>query len=70
MRQMPVMPPSALRTLPFETAVLLLRQSRPMVVDLQPWPKRDDASSLLVGKQEVEAETAVRRALRLEVVGP
>jgi type IV secretion system protein VirD4 len=70
MRQMPVMPPSALRTLPFGTAVLLLRQSRPMVVDLQPWPKRDDARSLLVGKQEVEAATAGRRALRLEVVGP
>lgn len=70
MRQMPVMPPSALRTLPFGTAVLLLRQSRPMVVDLQPWPKRADARSLLAGKEEVEAATAGRRALRLEVVGP
>ena len=32
--QVPVMPPSVLRTLPFGTGVLLLRQTRPAVIDL------------------------------------
>ena len=33
-RRVPVMPPDALRMLPFGTAVLLLRQGRPAVIDL------------------------------------
>jgi type IV secretion system protein VirD4 len=33
-RHVPVMPASVLRTLPFGTAVLLLRQARPAVINL------------------------------------
>jgi type IV secretory pathway TraG/TraD family ATPase VirD4 len=66
MRQVPVLPPAALRTLPFGTGVLLLRQTRPMIVDLQPWPKRKDAAALIEGRLAVEAATAGRSELRLE----
>lgn len=58
MRQMPVMPPSVLRTLPFGTGVLLLRHARPLVLDLQGWPDRPDAARLVEGRRAVEAATA------------
>ena len=57
-RMVPVMPPSVLRTLPFGTGVLLLRQTRPVVIDLNPWPRRPDAAALRAGQQRVEAATA------------
>lgn len=57
-RQVPVMPASLLRTLPFGTGVLLLRQSRPAVVDLTAWPDRPDATTLTTGKAAIEAATA------------
>jgi type IV secretion system protein VirD4 len=57
-RMVPVMPPSVLRTLPFGTGVLLLRQTRPVVIDLCGWPARPDAVALRTGQQNVEAATA------------
>jgi type IV secretory pathway TraG/TraD family ATPase VirD4 len=62
-RQVPVMPPSVLRTLPFGTAVLLLRQTRPVVVDLTPWTARTDAPALLGDRADVEAAVAGHRPL-------
>ncbi|MFZ5872316.1 MAG: type IV secretory system conjugative DNA transfer family protein, partial [Actinomycetota bacterium] len=50
LRQVPVMPPSVLRTLPFGTGVLLLRHARPVVIDLQAWPDRPDAERLVAGR--------------------
>lgn len=58
LRQVPVMPPSVLRTLPFGTGVLLLRHARPVVIDLQAWPRRRDAAALAAGRRAVEAATA------------
>jgi type IV secretory pathway TraG/TraD family ATPase VirD4 len=58
LRQVPVMPPSVLRTLAFGTGVLLLRHARPVVIDLQAWPDRSDADRLRAGRAEVEAATA------------
>ncbi|WP_448060621.1 type IV secretory system conjugative DNA transfer family protein [Cellulomonas hominis] len=58
-RMVPVMPPSVLRTLPFGTGVLLLRQTRPVVIDLCGWPDRPDADALRTGQRSVEAATAV-----------
>ncbi|CAN5140975.1 type IV secretory system conjugative DNA transfer family protein [soil metagenome] len=58
-RLVPVMPASVLRTLPFGTGVLLLRQSRPIVVDLCGWPDTRDARGLLAGQKAVEASTAL-----------
>ncbi|WP_298458265.1 type IV secretory system conjugative DNA transfer family protein [uncultured Cellulomonas sp.] len=57
-RMVPVMAPSVLRTLPFGTGVLLLRQSRPVVIDLCGWPARPDADALRDGQHNVEAATA------------
>ncbi|MGV8965229.1 MAG: type IV secretory system conjugative DNA transfer family protein [Cellulomonas sp.] len=57
-RMVPVMPPSVLRTLPFGTGVLLLRQTRPVVIDLCAWPARADATQLTIGRQAVETATA------------
>jgi type IV secretory pathway TraG/TraD family ATPase VirD4 len=57
-RMLPVMPPSVLRTLPFGTGVLLLRQSRPVVIDLCGWLARPDADRLRTDQQAIEAATA------------
>lgn len=54
-RTVPVLPAAALRTVPFGTGVLLLRQTRPAVIDLQPWTKRPDAASLRADQLAVEA---------------
>ena len=57
-RQTPVMPASVLRTLPFGTAVLLLRHIRPSVIDLTPWTARPDVEALRAGQAAIEAATA------------
>lgn len=56
-RSVPVMPASALRTLPFGTGVLLLRQTKPTVIDLHPWTARRDAAVLRADRQAVERAT-------------
>ena len=58
LRQVPVMPPSVLRTLPFGTGVLLLRHTRPVVIDLAAWPDRADADALRNGRTKVEGANA------------
>ena len=57
-RLVPVMPAAVLRTLPFGTGVLLLRQTRPVVIDLCGWPARPDAPQLITGQGAVEAASA------------
>ena len=52
------MAPAVLRTLPFGTGVLLLRQTKPAVIDLTPWPSRPDARELVAGQKAVEMATA------------
>lgn len=54
-RRVPVMPPEAIRTLPFGTALLLLRSSPPLVTDLRPWTARKDASQLRTRRSETES---------------
>lgn len=70
MRRMPVMPPSTLRTLPFGSAVLLLRQALPVVLDLRGWTERSDADQLTTGRGAVEAATAGTAPLTLDRVAP
>lgn len=62
-RTVPVMPASALRTLPFGTAVLLLRQTRPVVIDLHAWTDRRDADTLRADQKAVEHATATGTAV-------
>jgi type IV secretory pathway TraG/TraD family ATPase VirD4 len=40
LRRVPVLPPDTIRTLPFGTAVLLLRATRPILLDLHPYTDR------------------------------
>ena len=44
-RRVPVMPPETIRTLPFGTALVLLRSAPPLVTDLRPWTARKEASA-------------------------
>ncbi|WP_343035165.1 type IV secretory system conjugative DNA transfer family protein [Cellulomonas septica] len=62
-RTVPVMPASVLRTLPFGTAILLLRQTAPTVIDLSPWTARPDATALRVDQRAVEHATATGTAV-------
>lgn len=58
-RRVPVMPPETIRTLPFGTALVLLRSAPPLVTDLLPWTARPDARQLAAERTAVES--ALRR---------
>ena len=60
-RHKPVLEPSALRTLPFGAAVLLLRSAPPVVLDLEPWTARSDAKVLQAERESLEVRSAPRR---------
>ena len=62
-RDVPVMEASRLRTLPFGTAVLLLRSARPAVLTLRPWTARADGAPLARQRRTLE-ETIRQSALR------
>ena len=59
MRRVPVMPPETIRTLPFGTALVLLRSAPPLVTDLRPWTERREADQLR--RQRTDVEAALRR---------
>jgi len=61
-RRVPVFPPDRIRTLPFGTAVTLLRSAPPIVTDLKPWPKRRDGRQL--GEDRGRIEELLRRGER------
>jgi type IV secretory pathway TraG/TraD family ATPase VirD4 len=52
--QVPILEPGRLRTLPFGTAILLLRSARPILLTLRPWIKRKDAKTLQAHRRELE----------------
>ncbi|WP_186372692.1 TraM recognition domain-containing protein, partial [Brevibacterium casei] len=54
-RRIAIMPPERIRTLPFGTAVTLLRAAPPIVTDLRAWPARADADQLKTDRAEIEA---------------
>ncbi|GAA1559183.1 type IV secretory system conjugative DNA transfer family protein [Kribbella lupini] len=45
-RRMPILPPDALRTLPFGTGVLLARTAPPVLLTMRPWTSRPDAARI------------------------
>jgi type IV secretory pathway TraG/TraD family ATPase VirD4 len=53
-REVAVMEPSRLRTLPFGTGVLLLRSARPIVLTLGQWVDRKDSQQLLDERADLE----------------
>lgn len=54
-RRIPILPPDRIRTLPFGTAVTLLRSAPPIVTNLRPWPSRPDADQLKEDRAGIEA---------------
>ncbi|ADU49607.1 hypothetical protein Intca_3121 [Intrasporangium calvum DSM 43043] len=56
----PILDPAALRTLPFGTAILLLREAPPIALTLRPWTSRNDARALRDARAAMEE--AIRRA--------
>ena len=61
-RRVPVMPPEVIRTLPFGTALVLLRSAPPVVTDLSPWTARKNADQLRDQRAGVEAALRRRQA--------
>lgn len=57
-RRVPILPPEVIRTLPFGTALVLLRSAPPVVTQLRPWTARRDAVTLR--EQRAQVETALR----------
>jgi type IV secretion system protein VirD4 len=62
-RQVPILEPGQLRTLPFGYGVLLLRSAPPIMLGLQRWIDRADAQDLQAGR--VNLEQAIRVAAGL-----
>ena len=53
-RRVPIMPPDAIRTLPFGTGLIMLRAAPPIIARLQMWTARSDAKELRANREEVE----------------
>lgn len=53
--KVPILEPAELRTLPFGTAVLLLRSAKPIWLTLQRWTDRRDATQLAADRAGLEA---------------
>src|SRR5690606_40991047 len=54
-RRVPIMPPDTIRTLPFGTALVLLRSAPPIVTRMQTWTDRPDAKALRADRAGIEA---------------
>ncbi len=60
--KVPILEPAALRSLPFGTAILLLRSAPPIHLNLRRWTSRPDANSLAADRAAVEEDREGRRA--------
>ena len=67
LRRVAVMPPELLRTLPDGLGALLLRRTKPAIVDLTRWHARPDAAQLRTGQAEFDAAAAA--AMRSSSIG-
>ncbi|MDR1513259.1 MAG: TraM recognition domain-containing protein [Propionibacteriaceae bacterium] len=59
-RRVAVMPPEAIRTLPFGTGITLLRSAPPIITDLRAWTARPDGRRLAADRAAVEARLRTR----------
>lgn len=60
--KVPILEPSALRTLPFGSAILLMKSAPPIALNLSPWTSRKDAKALTADRDEVEASIRTSHA--------
>jgi type IV secretory pathway TraG/TraD family ATPase VirD4 len=56
LRKVPILPPDAIRAIPFGSAVLLLSQAEPMALRMRPWTARPDARRITTEQATVEAD--------------
>jgi type IV secretory pathway TraG/TraD family ATPase VirD4 len=56
LRKVPILPPDAIRSIPFGSAVMLLSQADPIPLRMRPWTARPDASHIAAQQQAVEAQ--------------
>jgi len=54
--KVPVFEPAQLRTLPFGTAILLMRAAAPIRLTLTPWTSRRDARELITDREAAESD--------------
>lgn len=54
-RRVPIMPPDVIRTLPFGTALVLLRAAPPIVTRMRTWTSRPEARQLSADRVGIEA---------------
>lgn len=54
-RRVPIMPPDTIRTLPFGTALVLLRAAPPIVTRMRAWTSRPNAPELRADRAGIEA---------------
>jgi len=53
-RRVAILPPDRIRSLPFGTAVTLLRSAPPIITDMRGWPDRPDGAQLKADRAEIE----------------
>jgi type IV secretory pathway TraG/TraD family ATPase VirD4 len=53
-RRVAILPPDALRTMPFGLGTVLLRAAPPIITNLRPWTGRRDAATLTQQRRQVE----------------
>jgi type IV secretion system protein VirD4 len=70
-RRVAIMPPQAIRMLPFGISLVLLRAAPPIITDLRTWTTRPDADQLTTDRTEVETllQAAARRTGRAPASG-
>ena len=66
-RRVPIMPPDVIRTLPYGTALLMLRAAPPIVTQLREWTARPDSATLRADRTQVEEQ--LRRGEPTHLVG-
>ena len=57
LRKVPILPPDAIRSIPFGSAVMLLSQADPFPLRLRPWTHRRDAKH--VARQQADIENQI-----------
>ena len=57
LRKVPILPPDAIRSIPFGSAVMLLSQADPFPLRLRPWTSRPDATH--VARQQTDIENQI-----------
>ncbi|MDP2287258.1 MAG: TraM recognition domain-containing protein, partial [Actinomycetota bacterium] len=64
LRKVPILPPDAIRSIPFGSAVMLLSQAHPFPLRMRRWTERPDGS--LIARQQAALERELLRSATVE----